>query len=81
LINRVSRDRHRTDNIAKLIQAAGKACALPLISIALGAGCLVFDQNPGAVAVIVGVLTLSGVPKVVRSVTERRTSSVRRPKQ
>lgn len=77
LINRISRDQQRTDNIAKLIGAAGKAIALPLVSVGfvLGAIGLIVGQNPGILALISGVLTVPGLAAaVVRCVTKRRNS-------
>jgi len=83
LINRVSRDRHRAENIVKLIEASGKAVALPLIgvSVVLGAGTLIFGQSSGVLFLIGGVLMSRAFTTAGRNVTKRRTSTARRGKQ
>jgi hypothetical protein len=80
LINRVSRDCHRAENVVKLIEASGRAIALPLIgvSVVLGAGTLIFGQSFGVLFLIGGVLLSRAFTTAGRKVTTRRTSTARR---
>jgi hypothetical protein len=83
LINRISRDCHRAENVVKFIEASGKAVALPLIGVSavLGAGTLIFGQSAGVLFLIGGVLISRAFTTAGRNVTKRRTSTARRGKR